>query len=112
MQAVTFQGKENMKVKNVEDPSIQDNGDIIVRITAGGICGSDLHLYKGGIEPEQDYVVGHEPMGIVEEIGSLLHEKTENGADVVIDCVGMDGTVPPKNLVQREIINFEPSAQS
>ncbi len=69
MKAVTYQGKEQMVVKEVEAPSIQDRSDMIVKITASGICGSDLHLYHGGIEPEQDYIVGHEPMGIVEEVG-------------------------------------------
>jgi len=69
MKAVTYQGKEKMVVKDVEAPSIQERTDMIVKITASGICGSDLHLYHGGIEPEQDYIVGHEPMGIVEEVG-------------------------------------------
>jgi S-(hydroxymethyl)glutathione dehydrogenase / alcohol dehydrogenase len=69
MKAVTYQGKEKMVVKDVKAPSIQERTDMIVKITASGICGSDLHLYHGGIEPEQDYIVGHEPMGIVEEVG-------------------------------------------
>ncbi|MEI2666794.1 zinc-dependent alcohol dehydrogenase [Rossellomorea sp. LJF3] len=82
MKGVTFQGKEKMVVKEVANPEIQVNTDIIVRITASGICGSDLHLYKGGIEPEQDYVVGHEPMGIVEEVGSEV--KTLKKGDRVV----------------------------
>lgn len=69
MKAVTYQGKEQMVVKDVEAPSIQERSDMIVKITASGICGSDLHLYHGGIEPSIDYIVGHEPMGIVEEVG-------------------------------------------
>lgn len=83
MKGVTYQGKENMTVKEVEDPTIQNNGDMIVRITASGICGSDLHLYKGGVEPKQDYVVGHEPMGIVEEVGSEV-KNLKKGDRVVI----------------------------
>ncbi|MCR8850297.1 alcohol dehydrogenase catalytic domain-containing protein [Rossellomorea sp. SC111] len=83
MKGVTFQGKEKMVVKEVANPAIQVNTDIIVRITASGICGSDLHLYKGGIEPEQDYVVGHEPMGIVEEVGSEVRT-LKKGDRVVI----------------------------
>lgn len=50
MKAVTFQGKEAMETKNVDAPQIQEQSDMIVRITASGICGSDLHLYKGGIK--------------------------------------------------------------
>ena len=83
MKAVTFQGKENMQVKDVEAPSIQQPDDMIVKITASGICGSDLHLYKGGIEPEQDYIVGHEPMGIVEEVGPEV-KNLKKGDRVVI----------------------------
>lgn len=69
MKAVTIQGKEHMEVKEVEAPKIQKNDDMIVKITASGICGSDLHLYKGGIPAPKDYIIGHEPMGIVEEVG-------------------------------------------
>ncbi|GAF11643.1 glutathione-dependent formaldehyde dehydrogenase [Bacillus sp. JCM 19045] len=83
MKAVTFQGKENMQMKEVTAPSIQESSDIIVKITASGICGSDLHLYHGGIVPETDYVVGHEPMGIVEEVGSAVNT-LKKGDRVVI----------------------------
>lgn len=70
MKALTYQGKEHMEVKEVADPRIQHAQDVIVKITATGICGSDLHLYKNGIPAQPDYIVGHEPMGIVEEVGS------------------------------------------
>ncbi|WP_100012323.1 alcohol dehydrogenase catalytic domain-containing protein [Lentibacillus sediminis] len=88
MKAVTFQGKEAMETKNVEDPQLQDQSDMIVRITASGICGSDLHLYKGGIMPEQDYVVGHEPMGIVEEVGSNVKNRKKGDRVVIPFNVG------------------------
>ncbi|GGF12625.1 glutathione-dependent formaldehyde dehydrogenase [Halobacillus andaensis] len=83
MKAVTYQGKEKMVVKDMPAPSLQSSNDMIVRITASGICGSDLHLYKGGIEPKEDYIVGHEPMGIVEEIGSDV-KSLQKGDRVVI----------------------------
>lgn len=83
MKAVTYQGKEQMKVKEVDDASIQQGDEMIVRITASGICGSDLHLYHGGIPPEEDYVVGHEPMGIVEEVGPEV-KSLKKGDRVVI----------------------------
>ncbi|MFB4213421.1 alcohol dehydrogenase catalytic domain-containing protein [Shouchella sp. JSM 1781072] len=82
MKAVTFQGKKNIQMKEIQAPSIKENTDIIVKITASGICGSDLHLYHGGIVPEQDYVIGHEPMGIVEEVGSEV--KTLKKGDRVV----------------------------
>ncbi|MFD2211127.1 zinc-dependent alcohol dehydrogenase [Virgibacillus halophilus] len=83
MKAVTFQGKENMVTKRVNDPSIIEKSDMIVKITASGICGSDLHLYHGGIKPEIDYVMGHEPMGIVEEVGPEV-KHLKKGDRVVI----------------------------
>lgn len=62
-----------MEVKTVPDPTIEEPTDMIIRITATAICGSDLYLYHNG-KPvmEEDYVVGHEPMGIVEEVGSVV----------------------------------------
>lgn len=83
MKAVTFQGKEKMVTKQVNAPSIKEKDDMIVKITASGICGSDLHLYHGGIEPEEDYIVGHEPMGIVEEVGPEV-KHLKKGDRVVI----------------------------
>lgn len=83
MKALTYQGKEHMEVKEVPAPAIQDERDVIVRITATGICGSDLHLYKNGIPADPGYIVGHEPMGIVEETGSQV-KKLKKGDRVVI----------------------------
>ncbi|MGG2105256.1 zinc-dependent alcohol dehydrogenase [Lysinibacillus pakistanensis] len=70
MRAVTYQGIKDIQVKNVEDPVLKKKDDIIVRITSTAICGSDLHIYKGAVPADKDYVIGHEPMGVVEEIGS------------------------------------------
>ncbi|OMP68392.1 zinc-dependent alcohol dehydrogenase [Domibacillus epiphyticus] len=84
MKAVTYQGAKNIQVKNVADPIIQKKEDIIVRITSTAICGSDLHIYQGALPPaEEDYVIGHEPMGIVEEVGSEV-TKVKKGDRVVL----------------------------
>lgn len=69
MRAVTYQGAKDIQVKNVEDPRIEKRDDVIVRITSTAICGSDLHLYQGNMPLRPGYVIGHEPMGIVEETG-------------------------------------------
>ena len=71
MRAVTWQGNEHMSVETVPDPILQQPTDAIVRITSTAICGSDLHLYSvlGPFMTPGD-VIGHEPMGIVEEVGS------------------------------------------
>ncbi|GAA4776764.1 zinc-dependent alcohol dehydrogenase [Citricoccus nitrophenolicus] len=73
MKALTWQGKRNVSIENVPDPVIQAPTDAIVRITSTAICGSDLHLYEVlGPFMDQDDVIGHEPMGIVEEVGSAV----------------------------------------
>ena len=71
MRAVTWHGKRDVRVDTVPDPSIQEPTDAIVRITSSGLCGSDLHLYEvlGPFMTEGD-ILGHEPMGIVEEVGN------------------------------------------
>jgi threonine dehydrogenase-like Zn-dependent dehydrogenase len=71
MKAVTYHGKRDVRVDNVPDPAIQEPTDAIVRITSSGICGSDLHLYEVlGAFIDTGDILGHEPMGIVEEVGS------------------------------------------
>ena len=71
MRAVTWQGPEHVSVETVPDPVLEQPADAIVRITSTAICGSDLHLYSvlGPFMSAGD-VIGHEPMGIVEEVGS------------------------------------------
>lgn len=84
MKAVTFQGKKKMKVKTVADPKIIEPTDAIIKITASGICGSDLHLYhQGDMFMDKDFVIGHEPMGIVEEVGKEV-KNLKKGDRVVI----------------------------
>ncbi|MET9375647.1 zinc-dependent alcohol dehydrogenase [Streptomyces sp. NPDC002992] len=70
MKAVTWQGRRKVSVESVPDPTLQDPTDVIVRITTSGLCGSDLHLYEVlGPFLDAGDVLGHEPMGIVEETG-------------------------------------------
>ncbi|TQJ38407.1 threonine dehydrogenase-like Zn-dependent dehydrogenase [Arthrobacter sp. SLBN-112] len=71
MKALTWQGKRSVSVEEVPDPVIQEPTDAIIRITSTAICGSDLHLYEVlGPYMHKGDVIGHEPMGIVEEVGS------------------------------------------
>ncbi|RKR86492.1 threonine dehydrogenase-like Zn-dependent dehydrogenase [Micromonospora pisi] len=70
MKALTWQGKRDVRVEEVPDPRIEEPTDAIVRITSTAICGSDLHLYEVlGPYLKPGDVLGHEPMGIVEEVG-------------------------------------------
>ncbi|MCY8988339.1 zinc-dependent alcohol dehydrogenase [Bacillus atrophaeus] len=84
MKAVTYQGIKDIRVKEVKAPEIKKSDDIIVKLTTTAICGSDLHLIHGMIPnfPE-DYIIGHEPMGIVEEAGPDVH-KVKKGDRVII----------------------------
>ncbi|MDP8992500.1 MAG: glutathione-dependent formaldehyde dehydrogenase [Actinomycetota bacterium] len=70
MRAVVWHGKEDVRVDTVPDPAIEEPTDAIVRITSTAICGSDLHLYsKLWPAMREGDIIGHEPMGVVEEVG-------------------------------------------
>jgi threonine dehydrogenase-like Zn-dependent dehydrogenase len=73
MKAVSWHGKRDVRVDEVPDPGIQEPTDAIIRVTTSAICGSDLHLYEvmGPFMDEGD-ILGHEPIGIVEEVGSAV----------------------------------------
>ena len=84
MKAVTWQGKRDVRVETVPDPRIVDPTDAIVRVTSTGICGSDLHLYEtlgSFIDPGD--ILGHEPMGVVEEVeAAVIHIAPDDRAVV------------------------------
>jgi threonine dehydrogenase-like Zn-dependent dehydrogenase len=84
MRALTWHGKEDVRVDTVPDPKIVDDGDVIIKVTATAICGSDLHLYDG-IMPtmERGDVLGHEPMGEVIEVGKAV-SRLKKGDRVVV----------------------------
>ncbi len=75
MKALTWQGKRDVQVLDVPDPEIQEPTDAIIRVTSTAICGSDLHLYEvlGAFLSAGD-VLGHETMGIVEEVGAQVSQ--------------------------------------
>lgn len=83
LQAVTIQGKNKVKVKKMKAPEIQEGTDMIIKVTSTAICGSDLHLYRKNMPITNDYIIGHEPMGIVEEVGPGV-KKVKKGDRVVI----------------------------
>ncbi|MDR6457990.1 threonine dehydrogenase-like Zn-dependent dehydrogenase [Chryseobacterium vietnamense] len=73
MKAAVFHSPGNITCDTVEDPRILDENDIILRVTSTAICGSDLHMYSGGIPQARPMVMGHEFMGIVEETGKNIN---------------------------------------
>lgn len=87
MRALTFHGAGDVRVDTVADPGIQEKDDILLRVTATAICGSDLHLYHGRIPAlEEGDILGHEFMGIVEDVGSEV-TAVQRGDRVVIPFV-------------------------
>jgi len=73
MRATVWHGKRDVRIDDVPDPAIQDDTDAVIRVTSSGLCGSDLHLYEV-LTPfmTPGDVLGHEPMGVVEEVGPAV----------------------------------------
>jgi threonine dehydrogenase-like Zn-dependent dehydrogenase len=73
MKALAWHGVEDVRIDTVPDPRIEHPTDAVVRITSTAICGSDLHLYRVlGMYIDEGDILGHEPMGVVEEVGSAV----------------------------------------
>ncbi len=72
MRAVVYRGPRQVEVTEVPDARIQEPTDAVVRITTTNICGSDLHMYEGRTSVEEGKVLGHENMGVVEEVGPAV----------------------------------------
>jgi len=84
MKALCWHGTGDVRIDTVPDPKIADPGDVIIRVTSTAICGSDLHLFDGFMPTmEKGDVLGHEPMGVVEEIGKNV-KKLKKGDRVVV----------------------------
>ena len=87
MKALTYHGAKDVRVETVPDPKLLADDDIVLRVTATAICGSDLHIYRGKIPMVKDGdILGHEFMGIVEEVGSGV-TRVRRGDRVVIPFV-------------------------
>ena len=84
MKAICYHGKHDMRVDTVPDPQIEQPGDVIIQVTSTAICGSDLHIYDGYTPTmEEGDVIGHEPMGVVVEVGRDV-QKLKKGDRVVV----------------------------
>ena len=118
MKAVTWHGRHDMRVDNVDDPILQKPDDIIIKVTSTAICGSDLHLYNGVMAGMQEGdIIGHEPMGVVEEVGSEIKHLKKGDRVVVpftISCGACyfcshdlyslcDDSNPKKEKAQKEL---------
>ncbi|WP_270646857.1 zinc-dependent alcohol dehydrogenase [Paeniclostridium hominis] len=84
MKAIVYEGIKNVNVRDVADPKIEKSDDIIIKVTSTAICGSDLHLIHGMIPNlKKNSILGHETMGIIEEIGKDV-TKLKKGDRVVV----------------------------
>src|SRR5215203_4119911 len=72
MRAVVYEGAENVAIKEVEDARIEEPTDTLMRVTSSAICGSDLHMYDGRAGADPGLVLGHEPLGVIEEVGEAV----------------------------------------
>jgi glutathione-independent formaldehyde dehydrogenase len=72
MKAVVYEGTREVAVQDVEDARIEDSTDVVVRLTSSAICGTDLHMYDGRIGAQPGLVIGHEPLGVVDQVGDAV----------------------------------------
>ena len=113
MKAVTYQGHKNMEVREVHDPIIEESTDAIIKITASGICGSDLHLYhQGDLFMDPGFVIGHEPMGIVEEVGKEVKTLKKGDRVVIPFNIGCGDCFYCNNEMESQCDNSNPSPAS
>src|SRR3989442_12787744 len=72
MQAVVWRGDRTLDIERVEDARLEAPTDVLLRLTSTAICGTDLHIYEGRMGEVNGMVIGHEPLGVVEEVGSAV----------------------------------------
>ncbi len=70
MRAIVWKSPRQLALEEVEDARIEQPTDVLLRVTSTAICGTDLHIYDGRLGEFKDRIIGHEPMGIVEAVGS------------------------------------------
>ena len=83
MKALVFHKPKDIRLETVPDPRIENARDVIVRVTATSICGSDLHIYNGYFPQKHSMILGHEFMGIVVEVGPRVRNLRKGDRVVV-----------------------------
>ena len=91
MKATVYRGKEDVRIEDVDDARIDERSDAVVRITHSAICGSDLWFYRGIEEWEPGWLLGHEFMGVVEDVGADV-TSVKKGDRVIAPFAFSDGT--------------------
>jgi glutathione-independent formaldehyde dehydrogenase len=83
MKAVVLEETRNIVVREVPDAEMRESTDVLLRLTSTAICGTDLHFYEGRMRGLEGQVIGHEPLGVVEELGSAV-KNVKKGDRVVV----------------------------
>ena len=101
MKAVVYHDEGDIRLDDVPEPTIQDPNDVRVRITGSGICGTDLHMIRGTMPGmEEGTILGHEAVGIVEEVGANVRN-FKPGDRVVIPSTIAGGAVQPEQVITQ-----------
>jgi glutathione-independent formaldehyde dehydrogenase len=72
MKAVVIRGTNEVGVDTVDDARVEAPTDVLLRVTSAAVCGTDLHIYEGRMGDVRGMIIGHEPLGVVEEVGSAV----------------------------------------
>lgn len=86
MKALFLRNGGQLSLEETERPSIVNDGDVLVKVTASAICGSDLHFWKGEIPVLPDFILGHEFVGVIEETGAAV-ERFKKGQRVAVPAI-------------------------
>ena len=86
MQAVVFRGIDDLRVEEVSKPRPKA-GEAVIRVTATTICGTDVHIVKGEYPVRQGLILGHEPVGVIEELGEGLEDEYQVGQRVIVGAI-------------------------
>jgi glutathione-independent formaldehyde dehydrogenase len=95
VKAVVFAGPRAVEVREVPDAVLEEPSDVVLRVTSSAICGTDLHMYDGRTGAEPGLVLGHEPLGVVQQAGSAV-ELVKPGDRVVIPTRPRARRTPPR----------------
>ncbi len=91
MKAIVYHGPQDFRVEHAPDPKLRDATDAVVRIERTAICGSDLHLWHGEPRPGPEFVMGHEFLGVIEDVGGAV-QRFRRGDRVLVACTLGCGT--------------------